>query len=105
MTTPEEEIRSKRREEYGRIAFDCYNLKARGDRAYCCEGISLDFKSQDGSISLYSALHGASPHICRTCKKYDDGTQTKSARISQKLLDEVGVIPGKEWLKKKRRKK
>ena len=63
-----ERIRDLQRERIGRVSFDCFNLKERGDRCYCAKG-HLVFGERHPS--LLSILKGRTALICKTCKDFD----------------------------------
>jgi len=67
-----DEQREKARELFGRIAFDCYNLKEVGDRAVCAKGYWLS-RATDRGLSLVSVLMGVTPNICKVCKSFEGG--------------------------------
>lgn len=54
-----------------RLAYDCYNLIAIGDRAYCSKGYIIGC-TFEGSVPLAGVLRGVTPSVCRGCLKYDD---------------------------------
>ena len=64
-------LRDERRKRSKRIAFDCYNLKAVGDRACCSKGKHLG--RIDDSFSLESILAGITPSVCKNCHSFDSG--------------------------------
>jgi len=64
-----EKLRDSRRER-SRIAYDCFNLRERKDRAYCVKGYCLG--TEDGSYDLLSILRGVTPSICKKCPDFDD---------------------------------
>lgn len=68
MTTEDnlEKMRDSRRKKYGRIAFDCFNLKVVDDEVYCIEGHSL-------TVGLLGILGGVTPRNCKSCQDYDGG--------------------------------
>jgi len=67
-----EELRDSRRKRLGKIAFDCFNLKVRGNRTYCAKGHHLG-QSKDGTLSLLPTLKGVTPSICKLCRDFDGG--------------------------------
>lgn len=67
-----EELRDSRRKRYGRIAFDCFNLKERDGRAFCIKGHYLGW-SEDGTIDLKLILKGITPSACKSCLDFDGG--------------------------------
>ncbi len=64
-----EKQRDARRRANGRLSFDCYNLKFKGDRAYCSKGERLG-RAKDGSMKLISVLQGITAGACIGCKNY-----------------------------------
>ena len=69
MTVNHERLRDKRRRD-GKLTYDCFNLKQRGDVAYCSKGYALSL-ADDGSLELEDVLKGVTSGVCRTCKDFD----------------------------------
>lgn len=69
-----EEQRDLKRKKYGRIAFDCYNLKLKveGDRVFCAKGHLLG-RVKDKGLKLTAILRGITPSVCRSCWDFDGG--------------------------------
>ena len=64
-----EKQRDARRRAKKRLSFDCYNLKFKGDRAYCSKGKRLG-RARDGSMKLITVLQGITARACIGCKYY-----------------------------------
>lgn len=67
-----EALRELRRKKSGRITFDCYTLKVRGDRVYCAKGYLLG-RAKDGTADLATILTGILFGVCKDCRDYDGG--------------------------------
>jgi len=67
-----EALRDQARERIGRITFDCFNLKIRGDRAYCSKGYLLG-RAKDGTLALITVLRGVTSGVCKDCIDYEGG--------------------------------
>ena len=67
-----EERRSEARFHRGRITFDCFNLKVRGDRVFCSKSHLLS-RAKDGTADLITILRGTCFGVCKKCKDYDGG--------------------------------
>lgn len=67
-----EELRNRRREKSGRITFDCFNLKVRGNRVHCACGYLLG-RAKDGTADLNTVMRGILFGTCKVCKDYDGG--------------------------------
>lgn len=65
----QEERRAAKRFNSGRLTFDCFHLKYRGDRAHCSLAKRLG-TSRDGSLSLANVLRGITSGTCRGCKNF-----------------------------------
>lgn len=61
-----EQQRAEKRITGGRLTFDCFNLKCKGDRAYCSKGLMLG-QAKDGSIALITVLRGITSGACKKC--------------------------------------
>ena len=56
--------------ETGRITFDCYNARPRGDRVFCSKGKLLG-QARDGSLSMVLVLRGITSGTCKDCEDYN----------------------------------
>lgn len=64
--------RSGHRERSGRLTFDCFEARLRGDRVYCSKGHNLMIISKSGSMYAYAVLRGRTAKICRECEDFND---------------------------------
>lgn len=64
--------RDSKRKELGKLTFDCFQLKEKGDRAYCIKGHPLG-RANDGTVPLRLVLGGLLARVCKDCKDYDGG--------------------------------
>ena len=65
-----EVVRENKRKYYGRLAFDCYRCKAKGDKAVCEAGHPIG-TAKDGSSPLVSVLMGWTSSDCKVCPDYN----------------------------------
>lgn len=84
-----EELRDSRRKRFGRVAFDCFNLKVEDDRVHCTKGHHLG-QAEDGTLALTLVLKGITPRVCRECQDFDG---EEIVDPYQEHLD-TGVTPG-----------
>ena len=62
-----EGARNLTRRRTGRVAFDCFNLKVKGDRVYCAKG-----HMGEQTYDLWKILEGYTPRVCEKCEDFDD---------------------------------
>ncbi len=76
MTWPDatnlDKLETKRADKKGRLTFDCFRARCRGDRVICSEGKSLSV-AKDSSMPLISVLSGRTASVCWKCECFDDG--------------------------------
>mgnify|MGYP001572044563 CR=1 FL=1 len=65
-----EKWRESRRALGKRLAFDCMELKEKGNRAICSKGYSLG-RADDRSVPLVFILRGNTPEVCKECPSYN----------------------------------
>ncbi len=53
----------------GRITFDCFNARPKGDRVFCSKGKLLG-QAKDGSLALITVLRGITSGTCKNCEDY-----------------------------------
>lgn len=62
--------RAELRAKGKRLAFDCMNLKCKGERGYCSLGRKLS-NSKDCSIDMRIVLNGSTPYVCKVCTEFN----------------------------------
>ena len=67
-----EEQRSQMRARIGRITFDCFNLKEKGDRAICSKKHHLG-RAKNGTLALLAVLQGVTSGACKDCTDFEGG--------------------------------
>ena len=53
-----------------RLAFDCMELKCKGERGFCRLGKKLS-KSKDCSVDMRIILNGTTPEACKKCTQFN----------------------------------
>jgi hypothetical protein len=64
-----EQRRAKYKAEGKRLAYDCFNLKRKGNRCFCSKGKRLSL-SKEGTIDVRLILAGVTPPICLECPDF-----------------------------------
>jgi len=65
-----DEERHKARETKGRLTYDCFSAKVKGDRVHCDKGHPL-FGKRAVDMSLLSVLRGRTSICCKGCPDFD----------------------------------